>query len=422
MARIYAVVLFILISLSRFAFSRVFVCYLNGVVNPPMAQYITRCITEAEDKRVAAVVVLNTPGGLDISMRRIVAKIMNSKVPVITYVYPSGARAASAGLFILVSGHIAAMAPGTNTGAAHPVSFGVKMDKTMREKVTNDAVAFIKSIAKKRGHFAFVLVDMVKKSKSLTEDEARKYGIIDVIASDFGDLFQKIKGRRIKIGERTFVFRGEETLEKVSMSFRERFLYFISHPNVAYLLAVLGFYGILFELSNPGLIFPGIVGFIFLILSFYSLHVLPINYAGAALILFSFLLFLLDVKLATHGLLSIGGFFSFLLGSLMLFNTSSSALKPSMYVLVSASILTFVFFVFIVGLGIKALRKKPVSGKEGLIGERGRARTKIDRDGGWVFVHGELWKAVSEEDIEAGEKIEVLDVDGLVLKVKRLSE
>ncbi len=425
MARRLLVALFILISVLNVTSygSKILVASLNGVVNPPMADYIVSVIDKAENEEAFVLILIDTPGGLDTSMRQIVSKILNSRVPVITYVYPSGARAASAGLFILVSGHIAAMAPGTNTGAAHPVSLGVKMDKTMKEKITNDAVAFIKSVAEKRNHFSKVLVEMVEKSKSLTEREAFKAHIIDVIASDIYDLLKKIDGRRIKVNDSEWILKTKSaSIENVSMNFRQKFFYFISHPNVAYIMAVLGFYGLLFELSNPGLIFPGIIGFIFLVLSLYSLHVLPINYAGAALVLFSFVLFILEVKLPSHGLLGLGGFFSFLIGSLMLFDTPNSILKPSLYIIISASIVTALFFLFIVTLGIKTLRKKPVSGKEGLIGEIGIAKSEVTKDGGWIFVHGERWKAVSDEIIKEGEKVKVVDVRGLTLKVKKLEE
>lgn len=424
MAKRLLAALFILISTSGAASgTRVYVASLYGVVNPPMADYIVSVIDKAEKRNSVVLILLDTPGGLDASMRVIVSKIMNARVPVITYVYPPGARAASAGLFILVSGHIAAMAYGTNTGAAHPVSLGVKMDKTMKEKVTNDAVAFIKSIAEKRGHFSKILIEMVAKSRSLTEEEALKAHIIDLVAFDVRDLLDKVDGRRVRVRDSVWVLKTKGArVKKIPMNFRQRFFYFISHPNVAYIMAVLGFYGLLFELSNPGLIFPGVVGFICLVLSFYSLHVLPLNYAGMALIIFAFLLFVLEVKLPTHGLLGIGGFFSFLIGSLMLFDAPTPLLKPSLYVILSASVLTALFFMFVVALAVKTLKKKPVSGKEGLLGEVGTAKTDITKEGGWVFVHGERWKAISDEVIRKGEKVKVVDVKGLTLKVKKLEE
>ena len=391
--------------------STLYVVRVDGVINPPMADYVLRALSKAEADGNPLLIVIDTPGGLLESTRVLVMKILNSRVPVITWVYPAGARAASAGLFLLESGNVAVMAEGTHAGAAHPVSFAQKLGKTMMEKVTNDAVAFLKNIAERRGRYRPVLDKMVKKSRDYTARRMLKLKLIDFIANSRSELAAKLEAKKgIKVSR--FV--------EVEPTFKERFLMAISHPTVAYLMLVLGFYGLLFELSNPGLIFPGIVGFVFIVLGFYSLHVLPLNYAGFALIAFAFLLFLLEVKIQSHGLLGAGGALSFFLGSLMIFDKLPSVMKPSVGILLGVTFVTVLFFAFVVVAGYRALRKRPVSGAEGLVGEVGVAKTPISPDrGGWVFVHGERWRAYSDEEIGEGERVQVVEVRGLTLKVRR---
>jgi len=403
--------------------SRVYHVKAQGIINPPMAEYLVRAINEAEDTRADLIVIsLDTPGGLDESMRQIVKRELNSTVPVCVYVSPHGARAASAGVFITLAAHIAAMAPGTNIGAAHPVAIGKeKMDSTMIEKVTNDAVAYLKSIAASRGRNTDWAEKAVRKSISSTEEEALKEGVIDIVANDLDELLEKVNGMKIKIDKKELILRLEEPLKiiTVEMGLREKILSVLSNPTIAYILLLLGFYGIFFELSHPGAIFPGVMGAICLILAFYAFQTLPVNYAGIILILLAMILFVAEVKIQSQGLLGLGGAISFLLGSIMLFKGGGEVFRISPGTIVLATLLTTLFFLWVIAKAVQAMKKHPETGKEGLLGIEGIARTKITPKGGTVFVHGELWKAISDEDIEKGTKVKVIGVKGLTLKVKK---
>ncbi len=399
--------------------AQVEVLELKGVINPPMASYICRGVKAGVASGIDGVVILlDTPGGLDTSMREIVKAIMGAPLPIITYVYPPGARAASAGLFVLEAGNVAAMAPGTNAGAAHPVSIGGKMGKTMQEKVANDALAFLESIARERGRVCSWFEDAVLASSSIPAKEALKVGAIDLIAPSLPQLLKDVEGRRVRTSRGPVILHlAGASVKECKPTAKERILYFLSIPNVAYILAILGFYGLLFELSNPGLIFPGIVGVIFLILSFYSFHTLPLSYAGVFLILFGLGLMILDIKVPSHGLLTAGGVVSFFLGSLMLVDTSAKYLKVSLRVVAPVAMSTVLFMVAIVAAGLRAQLRRPYSGAESLVGEEGVARSKVDFSGGQVFVHGEIWKAVSSRPILPGTKVKVVGVKGLMLEV-----
>lgn len=401
---------------------QVMVITINGVINPVASEFISKSIKKANEKKYEALIIeLDTPGGLDTSMRSIVKNIINSEVPVIVYVSPSGSRAASAGVFITLAAHIAAMAPGTNIGAAHPVGLGEKMDKVMAEKATNDAAAYIKSLAERRGRNAKWAEDAVRKSISVTEEEALKEKVIDVISKDINSLLSDIDGMKVQ------TLSGDKILDtkkaiviREEMGFRHKILNLISDPNIAYILMLLGFYGLFFELTNPGSLFPGIIGGICLILAFYSFQTLPVNYAGLLLIILAIVLFILEVKIVSHGILTIGGIISMILGSLMLFESSSPFLKLSLYIILPAVAVTVIFFTVTFGLAFKAYKRKPVTGKEGLVGEVGIADTNISKDGGMILIHGERWSAYSDVDILRGEKILVEDVKGLKVKVKKL--
>ena len=391
----------------------------EGVVNPVMSEFILKNIDTAEEENAEVLVIkLDTPGGLDTSMRSIVKGIISSEVPVVVYVSPSGARAASAGVFITLSAHVAAMAPGTNIGAAHPVGVGGKMDKTMAEKVVNDAAAYIRSLAEKRGRNAEWAEKAVRESVSVTQDEALKLKVIDIVAPDLKALLKAIDQRVVKtsIAEHTINTAGVNIRHK-EMSFRQKVLDIISNPNIAYMLMLIGFYGIFFELTNPGSIFPGVVGAISLILAFYSFQTLPVNYAGLMLILLAIVLFILEIKIASYGLLTIGGLISMIIGSIMLFDSPLPFFKISLKVILPSVFLTTLFFGLSILLVIKSHRRKPVTGSEGLIGLEGEARTDIQKDGK-VFVHGEIWKAWSDMSIKAGDTIIVEQVDNLKLKVR----
>jgi len=395
----------------------------DGVVNPVMSEFISKSIDEAvREKAEALVIELDTPGGLDTSMRNIVIKIIGSEVPVVVYVSPSGARAASAGVFITLSAHISAMAPGTNIGAAHPVGLGGKMDKTMLEKAENDAAAYIKSIADKRGRNSQWAEKAVRESASVTETEALNLQVIDVVSPNLSSLLETIDGRTVEIpiGKHLIKTAGVKVLHK-EMGFRHKILNLISDPNVAYILMLLGFYGIFFELTNPGTIFPGVFGAISLILAFYSFQTLPVNYAGLLLIILGIILFILEITIISHGLLTIGGIISMIIGSIMLFESPQPFFRLSLSVIIPAVILTALFFGLTITLAVKAYRRRPKTGAEGLIGLEGKAKTDVHKEG-LVFVHGEIWKAWSEEPIKAGEKIIVESVEDLKLKVRPVKE
>jgi membrane-bound serine protease (ClpP class) len=401
--------------------SEVLVITVNGVINPVAAEYIGKSIKKASEMHAEALIIeLDTPGGLDTSMRTIVKDIIGSSVPVIVYVSPSGARAASAGAFITIAAHIAAMAPGTNIGAAHPVAIGEKMDDARVEKAISDAAAYIKSIAEHRGRNAKWAEDAVRKSVSATETEALENNVIDLIAKDINALLSSIDGKKVKtIAEEKTLKTANAKITKHEFGLRHKILNLIGDPTVAYMLMLLGFYGIFFELTNPGAIFPGVFGAICLILAFYAFQTLPVNYAGLLLIILGIILFVLEVMITSYGILSIGGIISFVLGSLMLFESPIPALKLSFSVVLASAIVTALFFAVTFRLAYKAYKRKPFTGTEGLIGMEGIAKTEITPDGGMVIVHGELWSAYCSDVIHKDKKVIVEDVKGLRVKVKK---
>lgn len=392
----------------------------DGVINPVAAEYVHDALASAEaNGDQALVIALNTPGGLDSSMRLIIKDLIGAAIPVIVYVSPSSGRAASAGVFITMAAHVAAMAPGTNIGAAHPVNMGGgEMDKTMKEKVENDSVAYIKSIAQQRGRNAAWAEDAVRKSVSVTEREAVKLNVIDLIADDLPALLKQLDGRRIQLPGRTMVMKtaGAE-LREYPMGVRLEWLKAISDPNIAYLLMTIGTIGIIAELYSPGAILPGIVGAISLILAFYAFQSLPVNYAGMLLFLLGVVFFVLEASVTSYGLLAIGGVLSMLIGSLMLIKSDAEFFQISWAVIVPVVTLASAFTLLVIGTGVNALRRRPVTGREGMVGLVGIARTALAPDG-QLAVHGELWEAVSEQPVSAGAEVEVTAVDGLRLRVK----
>jgi membrane-bound serine protease (ClpP class) len=366
------------------------------------------------------VIELDTPGGLDTSMRSIVKEIVGSEVPVIVFVAPGGARAASAGVFVTLAAHLAAMAPGTNMGAAHPVGLGGKMDKTMAEKATNDAAAYIRSLAESKGRNAQWAEKAVRESISATETEALKEHVIDLVTRDLPSLLSDIDGRKVQtaFGERTLRTKDAKVVRE-EIGLRLKILGFISDPNVAYILMLLGFYGLFFELTSPGAIFPGVAGGICLILAFYAFQTLPVNYAGLLLIILAIILFILEVKIVSHGVLTIGGIIAMIIGSLMLFESPGPFVRLSVYLILPAVIATALFFSLTISLALKAHRRKPVTGKEELVGMEGTAKTDISGEGGMVFLHGELWSAFSGEPIAKDDRVVVEEVSGLRIKVRK---
>jgi len=403
----------------------VYVLELNGVINPVSAKFIHEALDQAqEDGAECFIIQMDTPGGLMESMRTIIKDILASRIPVIVYVNPSGSRAASAGVFICYSAHIVAMTPGTNIGAAHPVTIG-QTDSTsaIMEKVTNDAAAYIRSLAEKRNRNVEWGEKAVRESVSITEKEALELNVIDYIVPTLDSLLSVIDGKEVDMDDQKYILHTENAeIITIRMNWRFRILDKISDPNIAYILMLLGMYGIIFELSNPGSVLPGIVGVIFLILAFFAMQTLPLNYAGLMLIIFAIILFLLEIKVVSYGLLSIGGVISMLLGSLMLFDSPEPFFKVSLSVILPAVILTAAFFLFAIGFGLKAQKQKPVSGAEGIIGEVGVAIEKISPEGR-IKVHGEFWNAVAESPIKPKEKVKVCAVlDGLMLKVEPLKK
>jgi membrane-bound serine protease (ClpP class) len=393
----------------------------SGVINPVSAEFISKSISRANAMQAEALIIeLDTPGGLDTSMRDIVKEIIGSSVPVVVYVSPSGARAASAGVFITLAAHVAAMAPGTNIGAPHPVNMGGKMDATMSEKATNDAAAYIKSLAERTGRNAAWAEEAVRKSVSATETEALKEHIIDFVSKDLNSLLKDVDGRKVTTfsGERALKTSGA-TITHKEMDMRYKILSFISDPSVAYMLMLLGFYGLFFELTNPGTIFPGVTGAIFLILAFYSFQTLPVNYAGLLLIILALVLFILEIKIISHGVLTIGGIIAMVIGSLMLFDSPAPFLRLSLSLVVPAVLVTALFFTATFRLAYKAFRRKASTGAEGLIGLEGKALTDITKDNGTVALRGEVWSASSDDEIKKGDRIEVVALSGLQIKVKK---
>jgi membrane-bound serine protease (ClpP class) len=394
----------------------------DGAIGPATRDYIRRLISHGEGKAASCVIVrLDTPGGLSDSMRDIIQRMLAAKVPVIVFVWPSGARAASAGALISLAANVAAMAPGTNIGAAHPVSIGTggEKDETMDEKITNDAAAYARSLAAQRGRNVDWAEKVVRESVSSTAQEALDGSVIDIVARDLPDLLDQLDGRRVEVDGKTMILRTRAAaVEELELSWRERFLARISDPNIAYLLMLLGIFGVIFELQNPGAIFPGVVGVISLLLATFALQLLPINYVGLALIAVAIVLFLLETQIASAGLLTVGGIVAMLIGSIMLIDSPLPFMKISLKVIIPSVIFTALFFLFAVGLGLRAQRRKVSTGTAGLTGEIGVARTTI-HDEGSVFVHGEYWNAYSAEEIPSATSVVVVAVEGMRLKVRK---
>jgi membrane-bound serine protease (ClpP class) len=397
---------------------------IDGVINPASARFIQRALDEAAAQKAEALLIeLDTPGGLMDSMRDIIKAFFASEVPVIVYVAPSGSRAGSAGVFITLAANVAAMAPGTNIGAAHPVTMGAgeSKDSTMTGKIVNDAVAFIRSIAEKRHRNADWAESAVRQSASITETEALKKGVVDLIVSSRDSLLKVIDGRDVELpsGTRQLHTAGA-ILSEVSMTWRDRLLLIISDPNVAYILMLLGIYGMFFELYNPGAIVPGVVGGICLILAFFAFQTLPVNIAGLLLILLAIILFLLEIKVTSYGILSIGGTISLILGSIMLVESPIPGLKVSLSVILPGALGTALFFAMAVGLSVRAQRRKPTTGMQGMVGETGEVIEALEPRGK-VKVRGEIWAAQTNSlHIPVGTLVRVNSVKQLMLNVEPL--
>jgi membrane-bound serine protease (ClpP class) len=389
----------------------------NGVIGPTSADIIQTALAQAETQHAAALVLrLDTPGGLDESMRKIVKGILASPVPVIVYVAPDGSRAASAGVFITYAAHVAAMAPGTNLGAAHPVSLGGEQaDETMLAKVTNDAVAYIRSLAALRGRNGDWAEKAVRESVSITADEAVQKGVVDLIAPDLPALLAAADGRTVHtvLGQATIATKGA-TVAQVEIPWHKKLLALLANPNVAYVLLMLGMYGIIFELSNPGLILPGVVGAICLILAFYAFSALPVSYAGVGLILLAFALFVAEFFVPGFGVLTSGGILALILGSIMLMDTDVPFLRISWTVLVPVTLFTVGMGVMAVVMAIRSQRRRPVSGEEGMIGRVVTLEQPLGPEGR-VWLEGEAWNARADAPLPAGTRVRVTGFDGLTV-------
>jgi membrane-bound serine protease (ClpP class) len=387
----------------------------DAPIHPITSEYILKSLEKADAENASLIIItLNTPGGLDTSMREIIAKILNSKTPVVAFVSPSGARAASAGFFIGVACDLFVMAPGTNTGAAHPVGIsitGQQMDETMADKVTHDAASYIKSISEKRGRNVKMAEDAVRESLSYTEKEAYEGGLIDLIAKDEREIIDFFHGKTIQRfdGEEVVLDLKGQDIVDLPMTARQKFLLTISNPNLAYILLMLGLLGLYFEFSNPGAILPGVLGGICLLLAIFSFQILPINYVGLILILLSIGLFILEIKVQSYGILSVGGIIAMVIGSIMLINAPIPELRPSLAFIIPVAIGLSLIFLFLIVLAVRAHMKKAVTGREGLVGEIGTALTDLKPEGK-VFVHGEIWDAGAPEDIPRGAKVKVIEV------------
>ncbi len=395
----------------------------DGAISPASAEYIVNSVESAEKEHVSALVIeMNTPGGLLESTRRIVQSILSSSVPVVVYIYPAGSRAGSAGVFITLAANIAAMAPGTNIGAAHPVGGGIGSDTTsvMSEKITNDAAAFVRAIAQKRHRNAVWAEDAVRHSISNSESEALKQGVIDLVSPNLDSLLKQIDGRQVETSTGMVTLKtADAKVQYVPMNWREKFLGVISDPNITYILMMIGIFGIMFELFNPGSIFPGVVGAISLILAFYAFQTLPVNYAGLALILLAVILFIAEIKIVSHGLLAIGGVISMFLGSLMLISSPFELVSISLTLIITTVVVATVFFLWVVGLGLRAQQRKPTTGVKGMLGETGKVVAAIKPGTtGQVIVHGEIWKATADRTLKEGEEIVVESFENWTLKVK----
>ncbi|HIN87627.1 MAG TPA: nodulation protein NfeD [Nitrospinaceae bacterium] len=411
-------------STNAFGSGGIVVIKIDGAINPAVAEFVTNEIRSANMSLEELIVIqMDTPGGLDTAMREIIKAIQSSKIPVASFVSPGGSRAASAGTFIAIASHIAAMEPGTNIGAAHPVNLmGGGAGKVMEEKVVNDASAYIRSLAEQRGRNAHWAELSVRKSVSVSAEEAKRLNIIDFVVANLDSLVLALDKREVKLGKSIVVLNTtDKNIVFKEMNRRQRLLDIISSPNVAYILMMLGLVGLYLELSNPGLILPGVIGSISLILALYAMQTLPINYAGLLLIILGVVLFIAEVNVMSYGLLSISGAISIFLGSIMLIDSDDPAMQISKMILYPTLGMTFLLSIGSIYLAKKAHQLRTITGMEGLLGEVGVVKESLNPEGR-VLVHGETWNAKSDVAISDGEKVIVEAVEGLKIKVRKVGE
>jgi membrane-bound serine protease (ClpP class) len=401
---------------------RVLVLPAVGSINPGLADFIIDGIRTAEKEQAEALVIeLDTPGGLDSSMRQINQAIINAKVPVIVYVSPKGARAASAGLLITMAAPVAAMAPGTNIGAAHPVSVGLgKVDKVMGEKVVNDMVAYGRSLAAERGRNADWVEKGIRHSASIPASEALRLKVVDVLADNLDDLLKKVNGRKVMVAGKPVILQtAGATVTDIPEGARTRILKHIADPNIAFILMMIGLAGLYFELAHPGVILPGVVGAICLLLALFAFQTLPVNFIGMLMIILAFIFFILEIYVVSYGLLTLAGVSSLFFGAMMLFRGGEGGMSISWAVLIPTVVIVSLFFAGIGYLVLRTHLRRSMTGAAGMVGEKGTAYTPLQPEG-QVFVHGEYWQAVSDEPVAAGETVEVMAVENLKLRVRRV--
>ncbi len=416
---------FFAVAASSFAAQRVVVLTLNDSIQPASLRYLQRGLDAARSGgAVLTIIELNTPGGLLTSLREMTTAITAAATPVVVYVTPSGGQAASAGFFLLMAADIAAMAPGTNTGAAHPVGpQGEELQKTISEKIANDAAALARSLAQTRGRPEEWAEKAVRESASFTASEALEKGLIDVIANDRGELLKKLDGMEVKRFDGRLVTLKLDAPEIIPIepNAADRLLSVIAHPNIAFLLFLAGIAGVGFELTHPGAIVPGVVGGLCLLLGLFALSVLPINYVGVLLMLLAILFFVLEVKITSYGLLTVAGLVSFVFGALMLIDSPIPALRVGLEVILPSALLIAALVIFLLNRVLHVHRHQPLTGQEGLVGEEGRVVVALD-PAGKVFVHGEYWDAVAPRPVPLGERIRVVKVHGGRLEVEPVAD
>ncbi len=401
-----------------------YTCEVTGIIDPPLSNYVTKCLQKSQDFGYGLIILIDTPGGLETSMREIITEILNTDIPVIVFIYPEGSRAASAGTFITYAADLAVMAPYTSIGAAHPVNLGgeQQISEDMLDKVTNDSVSYIKNLAISRGRNPEWAEKAVRESASITTEEALKLGVIDLTAQDTEELLKKIDGKIIyKSGSSFLINSANSSTEKIGINFITGFLHTIVNPNIAYILFIIGIFGIIYEFSQPGLGISGAVGILFIILGLYSFNILPINYAGLALILLAIILFILDIIIGSGGIFSIAGVASLVIGSFLLINTSASYLKITRSLIISASLVVSGFIIIVIRAAYRAHRLKPITGKEDITGKTAVVCQDLNPEG-LVKISGEIWKALSKDGkkIKKGQKVRIISLEGLTLIVNLL--
>ena len=407
--------------------SNFYICRIDGIIDPTTENYMLKCLDRAALDSSGLVILIDTPGGLETSMREISNSIINTPAPVISYVYPEGARAASAGVFIVYASDIATMSPSTSIGAAHPVAISGQQeeaDEVIMEKVVNDSISYIRNLADLNGRNAEWAEKAITESVSITSEEALNLNVVNVIATDTDDLLKKSNGAIVeKEGSSFRISTDAYTTENIEMNFLSRFLHVITDPNIAYVLFILGIFGIIYEFAQPGLGVSGAIGVICIILALYAFSVIPVNYAGLALIVLAIILFILDLKLNTGGMVSIAGIVSLLIGSFILIDSDAPYLQIARSLIIGLSLAVSAFLILVIRAVYKVHRKKPVTGSIGMIGSGGKVIEKLNPSG-FIKTHGEIWKAISADKkmIKKGSPVEVVKVEGLLLFVKKIKD